>query len=334
MVDMFAGPLMAGIYAGDPYTLSMRSTFPQLIALEREHGGLIRGVRAMMAARGSLQKRGTPHSPFLSLRGGMGTLIETLRAKLTRTTVRLNTSVTAVSSDERHLRANASRTHAGKQFRVTLADGSALEADAVIVCTPPRVTAGLIAGLDKTASIWMESIESATTASVFLAWSREHVRALPAASGLLVPRSASRAMSAATLINNKWPGRAPDDQVFLRVFFGGVRDPLVDSLDDAQLVRLAVKEVGPLLGVAPDAPLRFHRVYRWVACNPQPDLGHADNMAQVAYFMDKIGPIAISAGGVRGIGIPDCVNHAQQAARSVITALNARTRSSSPRPTA
>ncbi|HKO17084.1 MAG TPA: protoporphyrinogen oxidase, partial [Gemmatimonadaceae bacterium] len=39
-------PLLSGIYAGDGARLSILATFPQLVALEQEHGGLLRGMLA------------------------------------------------------------------------------------------------------------------------------------------------------------------------------------------------------------------------------------------------------------------------------------------------
>ena len=60
-------PLMTGIYGGDGDQLSLRATFPQLRVLELEHGSLLRGLSA------------PPPSdlpPFVSLRDGMGSLVE------------------------------------------------------------------------------------------------------------------------------------------------------------------------------------------------------------------------------------------------------------------
>ncbi len=42
-LDKIAGPLFAGIYSGDPETLSLQSTFPLFAEMERKHGSLIRG---------------------------------------------------------------------------------------------------------------------------------------------------------------------------------------------------------------------------------------------------------------------------------------------------
>ena len=47
MAAVFAGPLVSGIYAGDPKKLSLPACFPRLAAMEREHGSIIRGMSAL-----------------------------------------------------------------------------------------------------------------------------------------------------------------------------------------------------------------------------------------------------------------------------------------------
>ena len=43
-LDYAVNPFVAGVYAGDPAKLSLRSTFPKLFALEQQYGGLIVGA--------------------------------------------------------------------------------------------------------------------------------------------------------------------------------------------------------------------------------------------------------------------------------------------------
>ncbi len=62
---------MTGIYGGDGERMSLRATFPQLRALELEHGSLLRGLTPP-------EPGGRP--PFVSLRDGMDTLVTHARA--------------------------------------------------------------------------------------------------------------------------------------------------------------------------------------------------------------------------------------------------------------
>ncbi len=56
---VLAGPVLAGIHAGDPARMSVAATFPELRAWERGAGSLIRGARA--AAKATRKKAGPSH---------------------------------------------------------------------------------------------------------------------------------------------------------------------------------------------------------------------------------------------------------------------------------
>lgn len=43
-LDQMVGPMAAGIFAGDPETMSLRSCFPRIHELEQQYGGLIRAL--------------------------------------------------------------------------------------------------------------------------------------------------------------------------------------------------------------------------------------------------------------------------------------------------
>lgn len=48
-MDKLIAPMVSGIFAGDPETMSLNSCFPRIAELEREYGGLIRAM--VMLAR-------------------------------------------------------------------------------------------------------------------------------------------------------------------------------------------------------------------------------------------------------------------------------------------
>jgi oxygen-dependent protoporphyrinogen oxidase len=75
-------PLLGGISAGDATDISVRAAFPQLVAMERERGSLVRGMRSAARERAKAQAqaggKGTAGSAFVSLAGGVGQLVEAL----------------------------------------------------------------------------------------------------------------------------------------------------------------------------------------------------------------------------------------------------------------
>ena len=76
-LDRAAEPLMAGVYNAPADEQSLRATFPQFAVLEREHGSVIRGLRA------TRQKSATEHTPpFFSFDAGAELLVQQLVARL------------------------------------------------------------------------------------------------------------------------------------------------------------------------------------------------------------------------------------------------------------
>ncbi|MER3479509.1 MAG: protoporphyrinogen oxidase, partial [Meiothermus sp.] len=85
--ERLVAPLSGGIYGGDPAELSTLAAFPQLKALERTHGSLIKGALKARQGRSTREAGGL----FASLRGGLGGWVEALALRLERVQIDLNT---------------------------------------------------------------------------------------------------------------------------------------------------------------------------------------------------------------------------------------------------
>jgi len=288
-------PLMTGIYGGDGDQLSLRATFPQLRALELEHGSVLRGLSAPVS---------TERPPFVSLRGGMDVLVEAIAADLGRTDVRVGRAAALVSRRE-------------PGFEVALADGETIVADGVVLATPAFVTAELLASLDRELADAHAEIPYASSVVVTLAFSRADVVPLDGY-GYVVPRAEGGDVLACTWSSQKWEHRAPEDAVLLRVYAGryGGRDVTTDS--DEQVVARARDELG-FLGV--NAEPIFARIHRWPRGMPQYVLGHLDRVERIETALLSLPGLAVAGAAYRGVGIPDCIASGEAAAESVARAL-------------
>ncbi len=95
-LDHAIDALAAGVYAGDPYKLSVPQAFPRLAALEARYGSLIKGQ--ILGAR-ERKRRGDiarDRAPKFSFDEGLQVLPDTLAAQL-GDAVKLNTSVTKLT---------------------------------------------------------------------------------------------------------------------------------------------------------------------------------------------------------------------------------------------
>ncbi len=296
--DRLVEPLLTGIYAGDGARLSLASTFPQLRQLEREHGSLLRGLRARAAVAPA-----SDAPPFLSFRGGMDELVEGLVRYLEGTgRVTLRAGVAA-----RSLRAPRAAGPA-----LTLADGTTLVGDAVVLALPARASAALLAPLDSMVARELLAIPHGSTATVTLAVAAADVPRALDATGYVVPRAEGRAALACTWASSKLEGRAPAGAALFRLFFGGARRPELAERDDAYLVGLARQELREVLRVT--AAPRLVRVTRWLGAMPQYELGHAARVAAVEARVAALPWLAVAGNAFHGVGVPDCIRSGEAAA--------------------
>lgn len=299
MAETILEPLLGGVFAGDGRALSLQAAFPQIAAMVREHGSLLRAARSMGKAR--KPSSGPAKSPFLSLRGGMGELIDAL-AKAVSDIVRLKTPV-----------ASLEKTPSG--FVVTLEGGEMMKADRVVVAVPAYMASKLLENLDPELSHELYGIPYVSTATVTFAHRREDVAHPLDSTGFLVPLPERRHVMAGTFISSKWPDRAPSGKVLLRAFLGGGHNPRVLDRDDDALVALARSELSPLLGIAGEA--LFTRVNRFHRASPQPVVGHLDRMNRIRKRVERHSGLFVIGNAYEGVGIPDCVRHAESVAAEI-----------------
>ncbi len=299
-------PLMSGIYAGDGEQLSLAATFPQLRQLEVKHGSLLKGLQASQSAAQS-QTSVEPYPPFVALQGGMGELVKCLVGQLDQTNLLTGVAVTGLSR----------ATDGG--YRVHLQPGPDLHADALIITTPAFVTARLLATIDPILAELHAEIPYASSATISFAFAIADLPGSPDGYGYVIPRVEDTDILACTWSSSKWTNRAPADYALVRVYIGrfGRRDVLADS--DAELVELALNELKTTLGYT--ATPQQHWIFRWPQSMPQYLLGHVDRLHQIEAKLNEYPNLALAGAAYRGVGIPDCIQGGEEAARRVVNYL-------------
>jgi oxygen-dependent protoporphyrinogen oxidase len=303
-LDKIAEPLMAGIYNAEAERQSLLATFPRFRELEEKHGSLIRGMIAGRRAQTSAKPTtngSRPLSMFMSLAGGMETLVHTLRGRLTGD-CRLNTGVRAIY-----------RQTDGR-YQLELSGGGRLAADAIVIALPAHTTAALLSSLAPEAAGVLATIRYVSTGTISLAFRREDVPHPLDGFGLVIPRSEKRAINAITWSSTKFNRRAPIGYVLMRVFFGGSRQPRLMEADDEAIEAIVRRELKALLGI--EATPLFQRLYRWQRANPQYDVGHLDRVAAIEAALPA--GLFVTGSPYRGVGLPDCVHQARQTAARLV----------------
>jgi oxygen-dependent protoporphyrinogen oxidase len=310
LVDRLAGPLVGGVYGTPIDELSLDAVVPQLRVAEREHrsllfAGLADG-RAMKAAAARRPPGSKSLGVFVSLRGGMGTLVEALEA-----------SLSAAGADLRTGCAVRSLSRAGTGVAARFADGSIDRFDGVILATPAPVAARLLEGEAPGATAAMGTVPHGTSILVTLAYRRDGVDRDLVGHGYLIPASEGGPISACTWSSEKWPGRAPDDVLLVRMF---VRDEGAwTALPEQELVAAARVEAEGTLRISGEPVLV--RVSRWDGAMPRYTVGHPRRVATIDEAMAAWPAVTLAGASYRGVGLPDCITQGIAAASSMAARL-------------
>jgi oxygen-dependent protoporphyrinogen oxidase len=320
-LERVAQPLVSGIYTADPDRLSLAATMPRFLEMERRHRSVILGMLQQparppllsdavdAAPGGGNDESGARWSLFVSLDDGMQRLVDTIAARLPRNAAHLGAAVATVAVGA-----------AAGEWRVVLANGEVLEADAVVLATPAHVTAQLLRDLDPVLANELAGIPYASSATVTLAYRRVDIPHQLDGFGFVVPLVERRRIIACTFSSVKYPGRAPADAVLLRTFAGGALQASMNALDDAALEAAVRSELGALLGIS--APPLLVRVHRHPEAMPQYHVGHLARVASIEQRLARHHPGLIVAGNAyRGVGIPDCVRSGEGAAETALALL-------------
>ena len=307
--DYLIEPLVAGIYAGDADEMSIEATFPRFRELEQQYGSVIKGMRAVQAKAGVASKSpGSPSSLFMTLRNGLGELIQTLIQRLTDQGVQLMTG-----SGCREVQVPGQNKEA---FQITLENRTLLTADAVVLATPTFQTAQMIRTFQPEAARVLDEISYTSTATISMAYQTEDVVGHIRGFGFVVPRKEQRPLLAGTWTSLKWPYRSQKEVTLVRCYVGGRGREDVLEKNDAQLVELVRQELQTIVGIT--SPPKYTEVHRWVQGMPQYVMGHQARVAKIRHLLLPWPKLHISGAGLYGIGIPDCIREGRRVADSVM----------------
>lgn len=307
-----AQALAGGIYTADPERLSIAATLPRFVAMEREHGSVTRGLRAAARAReaGMRGASGARWSLFVSFRGGVGRLAETLAARL-EGSIRIGRAVASIVP--------ADAGGGAPRWRLRFADGAEGAADAIVCAVPAFAAASALAEAHPALSAKLAEIEYASAAVVNLAYRTGDFPVPPAGFGFVVPAAERRRIIAGSFSSLKYAGRAPVGTILARAFIGGALNRELMELNDAGMAAAARDEFRDLLGVRAEPLLTLVR--RWPNAMPQYIVGHLDRVAEIERLAKEIPGLELAGAYLRGVGIPDCVAGGERAAEAIFAAL-------------
>jgi oxygen-dependent protoporphyrinogen oxidase len=326
VLDRVAAPLLSGVFGGDVRRLSVRAVMPAFVEMEREHGSLIAALQA---------KRSRPAeqpSIFTTLRSGLDLFVQRLEATTPPHWIRRNHTVKGIHRNTQPdapawtLHTSTTGKHHGSETF-----------DAIFLAAPLDASRRLLAQVDEDAAHLLPADSSSAVLVAFCYPDASRVP-LPDGFGFLVPPrlDSERALDpsaslllACTFVDQKFAHRVPPNGRMVRAFFGGAAADRVARCNNDEIAPIARLELAralnatmPISGAAPTPapPPVLTVVRRWPHSLPQYTVGHLDRAAELQSRLAEHPGLTLLGNALHGVGLPDLIRDARQAARTAATA--------------
>lgn len=304
LLDKIAEPLIAGIHASNPETMSLESTFPHFLEMEREFGsvtwGMLRKRREMKGA-----KREKKRTFFMSFKKGMQEIVETLEKKIPPHKIVLSKEVVGLEKKDHF-------------YLITLKSGGSFKAKNIILTTPTYSSAKIVREIDKELSHKLSEIPYSPSITIPIAFKKNDFAHPLKGFGVVVPKSEGRRVMAISWISSKWPYRVPEGYVMLRVFMGGKEGKKLVTFSKEEILKIALEEIKIIMRTSAE-PFDYE-VFRFEKSMPQYTLGHKQKIGFIQSRLEELHPSLIITGGAfHGVGIGDCIREGRKAARKILS---------------
>ena len=307
LVDRLVDPLVGGIQAGSPQTLSALSTVPDVDRLVRANRSVFLALqrRRRAAARVPKSSNGGPVGGVIALDGGLVHLVDALAATFDQENVLTSSPATAITQAPSGFRVHLSGHNAGRE----------IAADAVVLTTPAFATADLLQPLNAEVATELRNIPYLDVATLMLAYPVDASSRPFDTSGFVVPSCEHRLVVGTTLVTAKWPNLAGKAVAVFKVMVGRADDGRAITLDDAQLTRLVHAELADAVGLTAEPQEVIVR--RWPRAIPQYTVGHQKRLQRIDELLAEIPGLYVTGAAYRGASTTACLAEAARIAELI-----------------
>jgi oxygen-dependent protoporphyrinogen oxidase len=301
-LDYAINPFVAGVYAGRPEELSVKSAFPKLYALEEDYGGLIIGTIRSIRKRKKSKEVSKQSAKMFSFKNGMMVLPEAIRRKLGN---RVNTRTEVISV----------RKTSGGNYGVTYREGEqtlTLLADVVLSTVPAYKAAELFGHFDETLVKHLNEIYYPPVLVLYLIYEKKSIGQPLDGFGFLIPEKEEKSFLGAIWSSVIFPNRSDESKAAFTLFIGGSRDAgFVDDVEQNVIDR-ARREFELIMKISAEPVLITKRF--WPKAIPQYNLGYVEHENFFDHFEKDNKGIILSGNYRGGISVGDCIKNAEMVA--------------------
>ena len=307
-LDYAINPFVAGVYAGRPEDLSVKSSFPKLYALEEKYGGLIIGTIRSIRERKKRAEVAKQSAKMLSFKSGMIVLPKAIE-KYFGSNILLSSEVTSVDKTE-------------KGFSISYKQNGTInkiESDAVLSTIPSYAASKIFIKYDKDFKNHAEAIYYPPVLVYYLVYNRKDIKQELDGFGFLIPAKENKSFLGALWSSIIFSQRTDETKAAFTLFVGGSRNPDFVKEDRASLLLKVRKEFETLMGITADPIFASERL--WEKAIPQYNLGYVEHERFFDEFEKRNPGLFISGNYRGGISVGDCIKNAELVAEKILKQL-------------
>ena len=296
-LDYAINPFVAGVYAGNPDELSVKSAFPKLYDLEEKYGGLIIGTLRSIRERKRRAEKSKQSAKMFSFKNGMMVFPKAISEYLNNK-VQFESEVNSIQKN-----GNGFTIHYQHESKAKIID-----CNKIISAVPAYVAANLFNNLDDELTRHLNKVYYPPVLVLYLAYKKESIEQPLDGFGFLIPSKERKSFLGAIWSSVIFPNRSDDRTATFTLFVGGSRDPEVGSIDKEILIIKVKKEFEKIMKITSEPTYITYRY--WSKAIPQYSIGYIEHEKYFDEFENR-NPGIFLAGNYRGgISIGDCVKSA------------------------
>lgn len=296
-LDYAINPFVAGVYAGRPEDLSVKSAFPKLYALEEKYGGLIIGTVRSIRERKKRAEVAKQSAKMLSFKSGMIALPKAIE-KYFGSNILLSSEVISIDKNENGF--SVSYQQNGTTNKI--------DCDVVLSTIPSYVASGIFTKYDKDFKTHADAIYYPPVLVYYLVYNRKDIKQDLDGFGFLIPAKENKSFLGALWSSVIFSDRTDESKTAFTLFVGGSRNPEFVKEDRASLLIKVRKEFEVLMGISADPVYTSERF--WEKAIPQYNLGYIEHERYFDDFEKRNPGLFISGNFRGGISVGDCIKNA------------------------
>lgn len=298
-LDKLIGPMSLGIYAADPYTMSMISNFKRIKEIETTYGSLVKGLIKLMSKKKAniSSTSGQFAKKLYSFKNGMQSFTDHLGENIN---IMHRCCVQSIKKNSK--------------FNIYTNLGN-FEADIVVFAAPSFEVANIIKNLDEQISQSLNSIPYSPLVLVALGFDKKFANSVVDSYGYLFDLNKINSAIGVLFDSSIFDNRSNSDRFLVRLFLGGAIKPSTVQKNNLEILQSAIAELQRSAKIF--APFEYYKIINYSHAIPQYLMNHKEIINQIQEFELKNPGLYFTGNAFYGVGFNDCISNAYSIVKKI-----------------